>query len=242
MSACITRTTACARRSKDLAGFHLELLGPLIADHPVIDMPARTSLFTRGEAADRFFLLLRGRIKLFTSDAGGAESIVQVFGPGDFFGLPAIVGLARYPVSAETVTAVRMVVMYRSAVLSWLGSDTAQVPTLLALLGRRYQAMADDLARLKVLSPRQRLCRYLLTHAEADLPGRRGPVEFPLPVPLYAVGGCIGLAPENVSRAVARLRGEGITVHRGRVRVEDLDRLRALAARGRQREPSELAE
>lgn len=218
------------RRVSATEGFHLDLLGPLIAEQPVTQAPAGALLFTRGERADRVFILLEGRVKLYSASPTGGENILQLFGPGDFFGLPAMLGLGRYPVNGETTTRARFIVMSRSAVLDWLRATPDQVPNLMALLGRRYERMLDNLAGLKVLSPRERLCRYLLDVAEdaGRLPAR-GPYGFDLPVAAHMIGGRIGLAPENVSRAFGWLRGQGVSVARGRVEAEDIAILRKCA-------------
>jgi len=211
-------------------GFHLELLGPLLAEHPVTELGAGTLLFTQGEPADRFFLLVEGRVKLFSADVSGTENILHVFEPGDFFGLPAMLGPKRYPVNGETMTRARLLILQRAEVLDWLSANPEQVPNLLALLGQRYEGMLDALASLKTLSPRQRLCRYLIDvgGTAAPLP-RSGPCRFRLPLAAHLIGGKIGLAPENVSRAFAWLRGHGVVVNRGDVQVADMAVLRNLA-------------
>jgi len=196
----------------------------------VTEAPAGTLLFTQGEEADRVYILLEGRVKLYSASASGAENILQVFGPGDFFGLPAMRGPRRYPVNGETTAPSRLICMKRAAVLDWLAGAPEHVPLLLALLGRRYERMLDALAALKVLSPRARLCRYLLDVAgETGRVPARGPLSFALPLPAHVIGGRIGLAPENVSRAFAWLAGQGVRVERGRVRVDDVAVLRRIA-------------
>lgn len=223
-----------SRRVTHDEGFHLDLLGPLVAEQPVTVAPTGSLLFTQGEEADRFFVLLEGRVKLYSASPSGSESILQVFGPGDFFGLPAMLGLKRYPVNGETVMPSRLIIMPRLAVLEWLRSTPDQVPSFLALLGRRYEGMVDALAALKVLSPRQRLCGYLLDAAgQAGALPACGPVSFALPLPAHMIGGHIGLAPENVSRAFAWLSGHGVLVDRGRVSVADIVELRKNAGQAR---------
>ncbi|KJS39876.1 MAG: hypothetical protein VR70_07345 [Rhodospirillaceae bacterium BRH_c57] len=219
-----------SRRVSPAEGFHLDLLGPLISEQPVTDISAGTLLFSQGEEADRFFVLLEGRVKLYTASPSGAENIMQVFGPGDFFGLPAMLSLKSYPVNGEAVAASRLIVMHRTVVLEWLRATPDQVPHLLALLGRRYERMLDSLAAFKVLSPRARLCRYLLeAAAEAGPLPDAGPVSFALPLPAHMIGGRIGLAPENVSRAFRWLGSHGVSVSQGVVKAADVAVVRQMA-------------
>jgi CRP-like cAMP-binding protein len=216
-----------SRRLRPEDGYHLDLLGPLIANQPVTDMPGGALLFSQGDVADRVFILVTGRVKLFSASPGGLETILQVFGPGDFFGLPAMLGPGRYPVSGETAAPSRLIVLSRATVVAWLAATPDQVPSVLALLGRRYERMLDSLAALKVLSPRARLCRCLLDLAEAAGPvPASGPHAFVLPYSAQVIGGRIGLAPENVSRAFSWLGRHGVVVRRGRVEAADIAVLR----------------
>lgn len=226
-----TSASAMRRAARNrLAGVHLDLLGPIISQYPLTHVAAHTQLFSPGEAADRFFLLIEGKVKLSSYDASGAESILHVFEPGDFFGLPALVGLKRYPAGGETVQDSSLAILPREAVYTWLRQSPEQAESLLAILGLRYLRMVDDLAGLKSHTPHQRLCQFLLSLAEATgpLPGH-GSATFDMTLPQYMIAGRIGLAPENVSRALKRLREHGIDVRRGKVAVRDITLLRCLA-------------
>ena len=222
-----------ARKCGPMDGFHLDLFVPLIANQPITSLPAGALLFTRGEEADRFFILVEGRVKLYSASPAGNENILHMFGPGEFFGLPAMLGLRRYPVNGETTLPTRLIIMQRETVLQWLRDTPDQVPHFLALLSRRLVRMLDSLAAMKVLSPRARLCRFLLGLAE-DHGGAplKGPFRFRLPLPAHAIGGRVGLAPENVSRAFSKLKEDGVEVSRGRVVIHDMAQLRALAGQG----------
>lgn len=211
-----------------------EVTATLLAAGSDLFVPAGTLLFGQGDPADRFFLLRSGRVRLFVGDSGGGEAVLHVFGPGDMFGLPAMVGLQRYPVNGEALTDCSIAVVTRGALLTRLEAEPARLTSLLGVLGARWRAMARRLAELKALPPTQRVCIWLLRAAAEAVPGRSGvdddgPVAFTLDVPHYVMAGAVGMAPENLSRAFQRLRDHGIQVRRREVRIESLATLRALA-------------
>jgi CRP-like cAMP-binding protein len=56
-----------------------------------------------------------------------------------------------------------------------------------------------------------------------------GPVELHLPIDKALIAARLGMQPETFSRALARLRSEGVESVGDRVRVGDIARLRELA-------------
>lgn len=207
----------------------VEVTQVLAAAGSDLAVPAGTLLFGQGDPADRFFLLRDGRVRLYVGDPGGGEAVLHVFGAGDMFGLPAMVGLQRYPVNGEALTDCRLTVVTRAALMARLQEDPERLTALFATLGARWRIMARRLAELKALSPTQRLCAWLLDAAERAVPeAGDDAVEFTLDVPHYVIAGAVGLAPENLSRALQRLKPHGVTVSRRRVRIERLGVLRAL--------------
>lgn len=210
-----------------------EVAAVLLEGAAEVEAPAGTLLFGAGDTADRAFLLREGRVRLFLGDHGGGEAVLHVFGPGDLFGIPAMIGLERFPVSGETLEPSRLAVISRAALLARLAAMPEGLKGLLGLMGGRWRRMARDLAEGKALTPTQRVCRRLLAAAEQAAPGAGddAAVAFRLDVPHHVMAGSAGLAPETVSRIFARLTAHGIRVRRRSVRVERLADLRALACR-----------
>lgn len=83
---------------------HETTLVPLLAEHPLLrDLPpalleklaacamkarfeAGQNVFREGDPANRFYLILSGRVVLSSNDASGRETLVQTLGPGDVLG------------------------------------------------------------------------------------------------------------------------------------------------------------
>ena len=72
--------------------------------------PASSLLLQQGQPAERFFLVLSGRVKLFRISADGQEKVVEIIHPGQTFA-EAVMFMqhAVYPVCAESLDAVELV-------------------------------------------------------------------------------------------------------------------------------------
>ncbi len=194
-----------------------------------------TLLFGQGDPADRFFLVRAGKVRLFTLEPGGGETVLHVFGAGDFFGLPAMLGLRHYPVNGEAVTRAEIDVVHRGALIARVEAEGGgRLMPLVSTLARRHRILTRSLAELKGVPPFQRVCLWLWRELQKAMPEAfghpgGGPVSIPLAVPNYVIAGAVGLAPENFSRALKRLEPHGIRVRDGRLTVSDVCRLHALA-------------
>lgn len=80
-------------------------------------------LFTEGDRAEEFFILLRGRVKLSIGEGG---RIVHVVGrPGEAFGWSSLVGRDAYTASAKCMAPTKLLKMGREDIQRILEDDPA---------------------------------------------------------------------------------------------------------------------
>lgn len=202
-------------------------------------LPAGQQLFSAGDPADHLYYLCDGAVKLFGAEAAGTENVLHVLRAGDLVGLSALVDGRAYALGAEVMETATVLLLRRVDLLHWLHRHPAAVMQALSRLGERYRMMAEDLLALKVLTPRQRLCRYLVQQLgpEPDT----GPAGLVLTERHAVIAARVGLTPENLSRAFSRLRMDGVVLHHRRVMVAEVGGLRRLAA-GIGEEPPDCAD
>jgi len=68
-----------------------------------------TFLFFQDDPADRFYVVLSGKVKIFKSSPDGKEQILLMAGPGDSFGEAALFAQKIYPAAALVVESGEMV-------------------------------------------------------------------------------------------------------------------------------------
>lgn len=85
--------------------------------------------------------------------------------------------------------------------------------------------MMAQVEGLKVQTGAQRLTRYLIDLYEAE----GGAIEFELPFEKVILAGKLGMKPESLSRAFARLKPAGVSSSHRLVSIRDMSKLRAYA-------------
>ena len=182
-------------------------------------------LFRQGDPAQRFYLLLRGQIKLFRLGPSGNEKVIEIVTPLSTFA-EALMFLDRptYPVGAQA--------MQPAEVISIDAADFAQmlrgsVETCFLLMGdmsQRLRGLIREIDDLSLSSATCRVAGYLLSHANAD------GAPFDLQVPKQTLASRLSVQPETFSRIVRQLSNQGIlTVHGSRVEIKDYARLQQIA-------------
>lgn len=175
-------------------------------------------LFSQGDAADRFFLVLRGRVNLFALTETGDQSIIEVIEQGHTFAEGAIFASGRFPLNAEMAPGTRLLEIPAAPFLRRVAERKGLAAKLLASLSRWQRRLMNEVADLKGRTPVQRLGLFLLALASKsrDEAGNWTPgAEVRLPLTKSELASRIGITPESLSRAMARLRNLGVST-RGR--------------------------
>jgi len=180
------------------------------------DAPA--ALFTQGDPAAAFFALLDGRVTIFALTEAGHHAVIEVFDRPCTFAEAAIFSSGVYPLFGAAAAGTRLARIPAAPFLRRLGERPALALALLDGLARWQAQLADEIFDLKRRSPAERLARVLLDQAAEDGEGR---VRLPLAKALLARR--IGITPESLSRALARLRAHGVAPA-GRDAVDLVDR------------------
>jgi CRP/FNR family transcriptional regulator, cyclic AMP receptor protein len=185
------------------------------------------------DRANSAIVLVGGLVKIHKIAAEGADVLLALCGPGDLLGEITAVRDAVRSASATAVTPVQARVIPVGELRTFLAAHPRATLALLDLtLGRLYDsderriefATAESLAR--VSSRLVELAERFGEHFDD------GVVEVALPISQEELASWSGSSRESSARALRTLRDLGlIQTQRMRLRVLDLDRLRAHAAR-----------
>lgn len=207
------------------AGLPFASLSALLADARVREHARGATLFLQGDPADRFFVVLDGWVRLYRETPDGAEITIALFARGESFAEAAMLGPGRFPVCGVVAEPSRLLHVPASSFLGALDADRMLCRNLMASMARRLQAFVRQIEALSRRSTVERLAAFLVKLCE----GRRPPVVIELPLDKTLVAARLGMQPETLSRAFARLRRLGVTTAGHAIRIEDIDALRGLA-------------
>ncbi|MFD0980119.1 Crp/Fnr family transcriptional regulator [Tropicimonas aquimaris] len=180
------------------------------------------TLFLQGEEARAIHIVIDGWVKLYRITPSGGEAIVSVFSEGQSFGEAVALRGAPYPVSAEAVTECEVLRLPSAAVTDMLRQDPEIGINMLAATFAHLHSLVGQLEQLKAQTGAQRVAEFLLGLCN----GSTSPCKVTLPYDKTVIAGRLGIKPESLSRAFAKLGTVGVTVNRNTATIEDIERLR----------------
>lgn len=196
----------------------------LIAQSIEQDCDAGELLIRQGQAAERFFLVLKGRVKLYRISADGQEKVVEIIQAGQTFA-EAVMFMQRseYPVCAETLERVQLISFPNRLMLTLLQENPQACLHLLGHMSMRLHQRLGELETLTLQNATQRFALYLIQQLD-DRAQETVDIELPLPKRLIAAR--LSMQPETLSRIMARLNQDGLIAMTGRnIHIPSIARL-----------------
>lgn len=175
-------------------------------------------LFREGEPAQALWLLRAGRLKLTKLGGNGQEIVVRFLVPGDPFGAIALLGGARYPVSAEVVEPAAALSWPPAVVLGLVERYPGLAMNSTRVMAERMQELQERYRELATERVAQRVARAVLRLARQT--GRRveGGVLLDLPLSRQDLAELTGTTLFTISRTLSEWEQQGL-VEVGRERV-----------------------
>ncbi|MCA1961043.1 MAG: Crp/Fnr family transcriptional regulator, partial [Desulfomonile sp.] len=184
------------------------------------------TIFSEGQPALGFYVVLSGRVKIFKLSPDGKEQILHLFGPGEPFGEVAVFEGKQFPAHAAALEDSTARFYPRDAFIGLIKSNPSLALNMLAVLSRRlrfFAALVDNLALKEVPG---RIAAHLLYLSDRE----EGADLVELDVPKNQLAGMLGTIPETLSRIFAKMASRGLIQLDGpRITLLDRDGLRDLA-------------
>ena len=180
------------------------------------------TIFLQGETAQVIHVVLDGWVKLYRIAPNGNEAVVSVFTRGASFGEAVAFQQGDYPVSAEAVTDCTLLRFAASSFVSMMKERPEICVSVLAATFQHLHALIEQLEQIKAQTGAQRVAEFLLELA----PCPSGSCVVTLPYDKVLIAGRLGMKPESLSRAFAKLKKEGVVIHQNKARIGDIRHLR----------------
>jgi len=166
-----------------------------------------TVLIEEGDRGDTLYVLLSGRVRVYSSNEAGREVSYGVYGAGEYLGEMSLDGGPR-SASVITLEPTACSVVQRDALEAYIAEQPAFAFELLSKLIRRVRAATLSTKQLALNDVYGRLKALLESHADADTPLPRTLTER---LTHQDMSSRIGCSREMVSRLMKDLqRGEYI--------------------------------
>jgi CRP/FNR family transcriptional regulator, cyclic AMP receptor protein len=198
-------------------------------------------MILEGDQQDTTFLVLEGRVRVFTGTPEGTEVTLCVRGPGDLIGeMGALDPGGRRSASVIALEPVRCRVIAARELQAFLEAHPRSTLALLRLVIGRLRGADRRRTEFGPYDATRRLARVLIEAADEAAAGaaargvRRdgggGGMQLGLALSQHELSGLIGASRESVARGMAELRRRGlVTTGRRSVTIVDADGLRSFA-------------
>jgi CRP/FNR family transcriptional activator FtrB len=187
-------------------------------------VPARTVLLREGDIAESLLVLHSGLVEIFTS-SDGVDTTVLLVQPGSCLLAGPVLRQEPLIASARTVRPSRVFRLAAGEVRRRIDTDREFAGFIMNELASVHDVLLSELKSLRTKTAMQRLMLWIVAmHGRA-----RGGSEIDLPYRKSLLAARLGMAPETLSRNLARLATVGVFIRGRRLTVSDAARLRQLA-------------
>lgn len=171
-------------------------------------------LASEGEVADRFGVVVTGRVKVYHLGADGRELTFETVGAGEPIAAVAALAGSRYPANIEAATDATIAWLPREALFEMIEAQPALARSLVADLASRVLNLTAVATTLSMDVP-SRLAGFLFQRSLAAGMATPEGLVVELGMSKTELASALGTVPETLSRAFARLRDEGVVEVRG---------------------------
>ena len=187
-------------------------------------------IFSEGDAADGFYVVVEGVVKIFKLSVEGKEHILHIFEAGEPFGEVPVFAGVHFPAHAQAIAETRLLYFPRDAFLNLIEQIPSLALNMLATLSARLRQFTVKIEHLSLKEVPGRLAAYLLDLSDET----EGDSPVDLNVSKQQIASLLGTIPETLSRMLGRMTKQGLIHVDGR-RIEILDRqgLEELAMAGK---------
>ena len=182
-----------------------ELLSQPALEARQVEATTGTVLFEPSTAARHVYFVHSGQVRVYQPGPDNSARLLEILGPGDWFGVAALAGSATY---GNRAVAVSSVVLSEVPADKWLGLLSQQPALATDWVGRlagKLVAAREDAACLVFDDCNQRLIKTLLSFSRsaAATPHPEGVV---LRITHQQLAQAVGAARETISLALTQLR------------------------------------
>lgn len=207
-------------------GLKAETVEHIIAPATAVMLRPHDLIVRQEEPATAFFIVIDGWIKLYRGTPSGDETVIDIMTKGQSFAEAVAFTGNRYIATAKAVSDARVGRIPADHIVRCIRQSPDIALAMIASVSQHMHQLVQQVEQLKAQSGVQRVAEFLASLSLAE----QGQCALALPYDKVLIAGQLGLTPESLSRAFARLRTIGVRVDASHVVVRDVAKLRALAA------------
>lgn len=178
-----------------------------------LTLTAGECLFEKGDCADNFYLVKKGKVTLYRLMPNGEQKVFKVFLSGGVIAEMSIFMEPRiYPMSAHVDQTTSLICYHYKNFFDIFTSDSELAMKVTAFMSNRIGQLMNSLDMLTQVNANQRLVMYF---AEMYRKQNKHDNRFILPSTKKVLATQLGITPETLSRLLHKLKLNGLIIETG---------------------------
>lgn len=135
--------------------------------------PKNTLVVNECDDSNSLYIILEGRVKVYLDDETGKEVILNIQGPGDYFGEVSLFDKGPRSASVMTLEACHFAVLMKEAFINCLAETPELALAIIQRLTARLRALSENVRSLALMDVYGRVARLLMELAVEQDDGSR---------------------------------------------------------------------
>lgn len=190
----------------------LESIAALLIERKI---PKGHTIVEEGLSGDYMYILSEGEVKVTKLSGDGREKILELLGPGAFFGEMSLLDNAVRSASVKTLSETRILALSRSDFLKELRHNPDLAMAVIQELTHRVRQMDEQASSLSFQRVKERTMGLLIRLAKGTAERPDGRCATPT-LTHQQIADMIGTSRETVTRIVKRLKEDGWLAQEGK--------------------------
>jgi CRP/FNR family transcriptional regulator, dissimilatory nitrate respiration regulator len=188
------------------------------------------TLFSQGDRAEGFYLVISGKVKIYRLSPQGHEYVMRIVGSGETIAEAAVFSGKTYPASAETLEDSRLYYLKKADFLTLIQESPQLALNMMTGLSQLLRHLAQQVEDLSLKEVSARLARFLLDQAFKKTALPVDGIQFPLELKKNLLASRLGTIGETLSRTLAKMKQKGlIEISKNVITIISIESLKEIA-------------
>jgi len=224
-------STELLKRCPLFAGLKEEELKRMRAIASLRRIEKKEVLFSDGEEARGFYVILSGRVKLFKISPEGKEQILHIVSAPDAFAEAALFLEGTYPAFAEAMTDCQLLFFPKRDFIRLIEKNPQLSINMIVTLSHFLKRFASLIEELSLKEVSSRIAKYIVDLSMKSSKEGKSPKEVELDLSKTQLALKLGTISETLSRTLAKMRAKKIIeVKKNKIIILDRESLEELAS------------
>ena len=167
-------------------------------------------IFSDGEEAKGFYVILTGKVKLYKISPMGKEQILHVVSAPDAFAEAALFLEGAYPAFAETLVDSQLLFFPKRNFIELIAKNPQLSINMIVSLSQYLKRFASLVEELSLKEVSSRMAKYLIDLSLKFSKAGKGSMEIELDLSKTQLASKLGTISETLSRTLAKMKAKKI--------------------------------